>query len=209
MRKNILFASAFIAMLTLTGCGAGTTKNTSLLNGYTPNTAGISNALNSVIGELLKGQTSAADITGTWTYNAPKIVFETENLLSQLGGAVASSKMEAMLEKQLNRIGMSAGKSKLTLNSDKSYTLVTNKRTYNGTYTFDSSSHKLVLQGSLGLSSLTCTATINGKELYMLFDADKLLSFATGIAGNSSNLTSLASMLNNYNGLKLGWSMTR
>ncbi len=210
MKKLFICASAFVGLLTLSGCGAGTSKNSLTgLNTGNLNTAAIGSALSTVITELMKGQTSAADIVGTWTYSGPKIVFESENLLNQLGSAVASSKLESMLSKQLDKIGLDAGKSQLTLKSDKTYTFVMSKKTYTGTYTYDASTKKLVMQGSLGLSTLTCTATINGNQLHMLFDADKLLTFATGIAGSSSNLSTISSLLKAYNGLKLGWAMTR
>ncbi|MBR5608615.1 MAG: DUF4923 family protein [Bacteroidaceae bacterium] len=45
--------------------------------------------------------------------------------------------------------------------------------------------------------------------MYMLFEADKLLTFATGIAGTSSTLSTLSTLLKSYNGLKLGWTMKR
>ena len=93
-----------------------------------------------------------------------------------------------MLSKQLEKIGLSEGKSTLELKSDKTYNFTMGKKTYSGTYTYDAASSKLVLQGSLGLSTLNCTATVKGNELYMLFEADKLLTFATGIAGTSRNI---------------------
>lgn len=114
-----------------------------------------------------------------------------------------------MLSKQLDKVGLSAGKSTLELKSDKTYTFTMGKKTYNGTYTYDAATSKLVLQGAMGLSTINCTATVKGNELYMLFEADKLLTFATGIAGASSNLSTLSTLLKAYNGLKLGWTMKR
>lgn len=209
MRKKVFFASAFAAMLALSGCGAGTTKNTTTSQWANLNKSGLTSGLTSVISELLKSQTSEADVAGTWTYSAPKIVFESENLLNQLGGSIASSKLESMLEKQLGKIGFQEGVSQLTLGTDKKYILTLGKKKYEGIYTFAPASNKLVLQGSLGLSSFTCTATIKGNELYLLFDADKLLSFASGVAGKSSSLSSLSNLLSAYTGLKLGWTMKR
>lgn len=210
MRKTLIIASALSLMLVLNGCGAGTTKKTTtndMLSGI--NTSELSSALTTVIGELLKNKTSSADITGKWTYSEPKIVFESNSMLSQLGAAVASSKIEDMLDKQLKKIGFTAGKSILELKSDNTYTFTVGKKTYNGTYTFDANSNKLVMQGSLGLSTLNCTATVKGNELYMLFDADKLLAVATSVAGASSNLSSLSTLLKSFDGLKLGWTMKK
>ena len=210
MKKTFILCSALCAMMALTGCGAGTTKNATtsqLLQSL--NNTNVQSTLTNVISELLKTKTSEADINGTWTYAEPKIVFESDNILNQLGASVASSKLENMLSKQLEKIGLSEGKSTLELKSDKTYNFTMGKKTYSGTYTYDAASSKLVLQGSLGLSTLNCTATVKGNELYMLFEADKLLTFATGIAGTSSTLSTLSTLLKSYNGLKLGWTMKR
>ena len=210
MKKTFILCSALCAMMALTGCGAGTTKNATtsqLLQSL--NNTNVQSTLTNVISELLKTKTSEADINGTWTYAEPKIVFESDNILNQLGASVASSKLESMLSKQLEKIGLSEGKSTLELKSDKTYNFTMGKKTYSGTYTYDAASSKLVLQGSLGLSTLNCTATVKGNELYMLFEADKLLTFATGIAGTSSTLSTLSTLLKSYNGLKLGWTMKR
>ena len=110
---------------------------------------------------------------------------------------------------KLKKIGFIAGKSNLELKSDNTYTFTVGKKTYNGTYTFDANSNKLVMQGSLGLSTLNCTATVKSNELYMLFDADKLLAVATSVAGASSNLSSLSTLLKSFDGLKLGWTMKK
>ena len=210
MRKTFILCSALCAMMALSGCGAGTTKNaTSSQLLQSLNNPNVQSALTNVITELLKNKTSEADINGKWTYTEPKIVFESDNLLNQLGASVASSKLESMLSKQLDKVGLSAGKSTLELKSDKTYIFTMGKKTYNGTYTYDAATSKLVLQGAMGLSTINCTATVKGNELYMLFEADKLLTFATGIAGTSSNLSTLSTLLKSYSGLKLGWTMKR
>lgn len=210
MKRIFIYSAALAAMMALNGCGAGTTKNAqSSLNTSSLNTAGIASALNTVITELLKNTTSAKDITGTWIYTEPKIVFESENILNQLGSSVISTKLEDMLSKQLGKVGFDAGKSSLTFQDEQKYKFTIGKKEYTGTYTYDAESKKMTMQGSLGLSTMTCTATIKGNELYMLFDADKLLTFVTGFSGTSSSLSTLSKLLSSYNGLKLGWTMTR
>jgi len=45
--------------------------------------------------------------------------------------------------------------------------------------------------------------------MYLLFDSSKLLSIATNLGTSNSSLSSLTSLLGNYSGLKLGWSMKK
>lgn len=205
MKKIHSLVSACAMALMLQGCGTstGTTADNSLGTAAT-------SSLGNVLTSLLSNLTTNTDITGTWTYSNPKIVFESENILSQLGSTVASSKMESMLSNQLTKIGFSS-KSKLTLNSEKSYTFSVGSKDYAGTYTYDTKSHQLKLTGALGITNYSCTAVVKNGELYMLHDADNLLALATKLSTGSKNttLSTLSSLLGNYSGLKLGWTMKK
>ena len=151
--------------------------------------------------------TSKQTLVGSWTYYGPKVVFESENILSQIGGQVLSSNLEQKLGTQLSKMGFSAGKSALTLNNDGTCTLTLGSKTLNGTYTYDANSHKMTLTDVLGLGQMTCTVSVQNGQLMMLFDADKLLSVATSISSKSTS--TLASLLQSYTGLKLGWAMSK
>jgi len=104
-------------------------------------------------------------------------------------------------------MGFSAGKSALTLNNDGSCSLVLGNRTLPGTYVYDASANKMTLTGVLGVGQMTCTVSTQSGQLYMLFDADKLLAVATSLSSKSTS--SLASILQSYSGLKLGWAMKK
>lgn len=230
MKKGIIVAlSAATLSLSLASCGMGSTGSVASSNlggtAVTGTTAGTGLAggllgsaltggtgtgvLGSVLSNLLSTKTSESSLVGTWTYSAPKVVFESENVLAKLGGTVASNKVETTMSKYLKKMGMTAGKSKLTLNSDKTCTFVNNGKTINGTYAFDSNSSKLTITGALGVSTITCTATVSGNELHMLFDADKLLSIMTGLGSSLSTTSTISTLLSNYNGMKVGWTMTK
>lgn len=218
MKKHYTLASIIAASLFLSSCGLGTSQSAASAGSALGQVAGNSlgnaastgaNILGNVLSNLLGTKTSQQSIQGTWTYSAPKVVFESESILAKIGSSVASSKIENTLSSQLKKIGFTGGKSKITFNSDGTCIMALSNKTYNGTYTFDSNTSKLTITGTLGVANLTCTATVNGNELYMLFDADKLLNVASAVSGVSSSLSTLTSLLNNYNGLKLGWAMTK
>ncbi len=226
MKKSIVrLLSLTFVTLSLASCGMGTKSSVASSNlGGTTSTGssltsgllggalsgnGGSSLLGSVLGNLLGTTTSESSLVGTWTYAAPKVVFESENILAKLGGAAVSSKVESTLSTYLQKIGLKSGKSQLTLKEDNTCTFNYNGKTVNGTYTYDSSSNKMTIQGALGVSSMTCTVTVSGNELYMLFDADKLLSVMTGLGSTVSSTSTISSLLKNYNGLKLGWTMKK
>lgn len=207
MKKIRSFAAIVAASLTLASCGFGTTGTTTTNTDTSALQQTGAGVLGTLLGTLLGNTTSQQSLVGTWTYYGPKVVFESENILSQLGGQVVSSNLESKLGTQLQKMGFSAGKSKLVLNSDNSCTLALGTKSWPGTYVYDSSSHKLTMTGVLGLAQLTCTVSVQGNQLYMLFEADKLLSVATSLSSKSSS--TLSSLLNSYSGLKLGWTMTK
>lgn len=191
----------------------GTHANGSLAGGLlgsalTGNTGGAGQLLNVLTG-LLGTKTSESSLVGTWTYSAPKVVFESESIMAKLGGAVVSNKVESTLGKHLKKMGMIAGKSHLTLNKDKTCTFTYKTKSYNGTYTYDTNTSTLTITGALGVSTMTCTATVSGNELHMLFDADKLLNVMTGLGSSLTTNATLSTLLKSYNGMMLGWTMTR
>ena len=152
MKKSIVrLLSLTFVTLSLASCGMGTKSSVASSNlGGTTSTGssltsgllggalsgnGGSSLLGSVLGNLLGTTTSESSLVGTWTYAAPKVVFESENILAKLGGAAVSSKVESTLSTYLQKIGLKAGKSQLTLNEDNTCTFNYNGKTVNGTYT--------------------------------------------------------------------------
>lgn len=213
--KKIIPAAILAASLTLTSCGFGTTGTTTtgttdvasaLLGSNSLQQTG-TGLLGTLLSSVLGNTTTQQSLVGTWTYSGPKVVFESENILSQLGGQVVSSNLEQKLGNQLNKMGFTAGKSVLVLNSDNTCTLTVGSRTLAGTYVYDSNTHKLTLTGVLGVGQMTSTVSVQAGQLLMLFDADKLLTVATSLSSKSTS--TLSSLLQSYSGLKLGWAMTK
>ena len=216
MKKINFLAVVLAASLSLTSCGLGllpaastaasTTAATGSLLGNSLTTTG-AGLLGNLLTNLLQGTTSQQSLEGTWTYFGPKVVFESENILSQIGGQVVSNNLEQKLGTQLSKMGFTTGKSVLVLNADNTCTLTIGSKTLPGTYIYDSSTNKLTITGALGVGQVVCTATVQGNQLFLLFEADKLLSVATSISAKTAG--SLSSLLQSYTGLKLGWVMTK
>ncbi len=227
MKKFLTLAAIVAASLTLNSCGMGNnsanTMTPGLAGGALPGTVGNNgslltsaltstgtNVVGTVLGTLLGGSTaSAKSLVGTWVYSDPKVVFESTSILAQLGSSVASSKIETTLKNQLTKMGFKAGKSTLTLNEDKTCVFALNGRTLNGTYAYDTNTNTLTITGALGVSSVSCTCTMNAGQLYMLYEADKLLAMATNLSAMTTTTTTLSTLLSSYSGLKVGWSMSR
>ena len=212
MKKLHSFAAIVAVSLTLSSCGLGglgTTGTTTNTGTSTTDILGATGTglLGTVLSSILGNTTNQQSLVGTWTYYGPKVVFESENILSQIGGQVVSSNLEQKLGTQLQKMGFTAGKSSLVLNSDNTCTLTLGTKSLPGTYTYDSSTNKMTLTGVLGVGQMTCTVSVQSGQLLMLFDADKLLAVATSLSSKSTS--TLSSLLQSYSGLKLGWAMSK
>ena len=231
MKKNSIFAAIMAVCLSLSSCGTtGAAALGSILSGTTGTTgtteAGTTDAgsvlgsagatiLNSLLGSILSSTLTEQSIVGTWTYQQPEVRFESENLLAKAGGEVAAANIEQKLNTYLGKIGITKGATTYTFKEDKTFSISTGSKTIStGTYTFDANSKTLTLQGSLGLLNQTCTVGMDGTNLCLLYDADKLLTAANAV-GNllgkaSSTLGSITSILgSNYKGMKLGFQLAK
>lgn len=218
MKRNLSILSLVLFSIVLSSCQAFNyqkdtkTDASSLLdNALAGNTSQTTtDLLGRVLSYLLYGNTISQDnIIGTWTYSSPKVIFESENILAKLGSDIASDKIEQTLGDQLSRIGFAKGKTTLTFNKDNTCSFTYGSRTYPGTYKFDASANRLTITDAFGVGNVKCTACKNGNELYLLFDSNKVLSVLNTLSNSSLGNATTASVLGNYKGLKLGWSMTK
>ena len=213
MKKLNAYLLVACASAVLSGCGLGTTGSPiagGTLNNTTTST--LSSTGTTVIGTLMStllgNTTSKNTIVGTWVYSKPKVAFESENILAQLGSAVASSKLESTLDKQLKKIGFTSGKTTFVFQNDGTCVVTMGTRSIPGTYTYNSKTGQMTIKGALGMSSVTPYVSVMGNEMYVMFEADKLLS-VMGAVSSVAKTTTLSNLLGNYNGVKLGWTLVR
>lgn len=226
MKKTTLMAAIASASLLMSSCGLGTTNNanngnstanllgTALVGALAGNNnvAANNNTGNSLLSGGLSiltsllgnGKITSAAIVGTWTYAQPQVSFESNNALGQIGGELMANSLEKQLSTQLEKIGLKAGVSKFTFDNNGNVAMTIGGKTTNGTYQLNG--NQLTMTGALGVAKLTSTVTINANQLYMLFDASTLFTSLTKLG---SNISTLSSLLKNFNGMKLGWSMTK
>ena len=216
MKKLFVSVVVMATSVLICGCGMGTTGGLPAGGSTTSSpatTSVLTNAGTNVLGTLLQSvlgaKTSTNSIVGTWTYQAPKVTFQSESILAQVGSSLASSKIESVLGAQLKKLGFQAGKTTMTFNADGSCQITRSGKTLPGTYSYNSSSGVMTIQGAFGVANVSPYVTVMGSELYMLFQADKLLSMLTSISSATTATSTLSNLLGNYSGLQLGWTMTR
>ena len=226
MKKLSIFAATVLTAFMLSGCGAGTgssiasgtsttsTTNTSAAGGLAAVGSSLlsgstgSSLLGTLMSSLLGNTTTQSSIIGTWVYSKPKIAFESESILAQLGSTIASNKLESSLDTQFKKLGFTAGKTAFTFQQDGSCTMTLGSRSIPGTYTYNSKTGQMTIKGTLGLTNITAYVSVMGSEMYILFDADKLLNVMSAVS-SVTKVSTLSSLISNYNGIKIGWTLTK
>ena len=185
----------------LGGSNAGNGSNSSSNAGSI-----INGILNNVIGS---GTFKQADLCHTWKYSKPGCAFTSENLLAKAGGEIAASKVEDKLEGYYKKFGFSSSNTYFTFNTDGTFSAKIDGKAWNGNYTFDEKTHAIQLKGLLLSASGYATKTTNGISL--LFDQKKLLNLIKTLSAfkGSSTLSAVGSIANNYDGMRIGFEMTK
>lgn len=183
------------------------------------------------LGDIVSGllgmdKVSENSIVGTWNYNVPAVVFESENILTNVGGSAASKAIEQKLQNYLNKVGFTSGKVKITFNEDKSgsiqfanknipfqWSVADTDLTINLASTAFSQLTSSTKLGKLTTFKVNCKMTSDGMQL--AFKADKLAQFlskvlsAVGSATNNTTLTTLTAATKSINGMYLGLTFVK
>ena len=179
--------------------GGGTTTGSSIISGI----------LNNVIGSATFSQ---ADLCAhTWKYSKPGCAFTSENLLAKAGGEIAASKIEEDLSKYYSKFGFSKSNTYFTFKTDGTFAAKIDGKSWNGTYTFDEKTHAIQLKGLLLSASGFATRTANGISL--LFEQKKLLTLVKTLSKlnltGSTTMSAVSSIVDNYDGVRIGFEMTK
>ena len=167
----------------------------------------INGILNNVIGS---GTFSKQDLCAhTWKYSKPGCAFTSENLLAKAGGEIAANKVEEKLGEYYSKFGFSGSNTYFTFKTDGTFAAKIDGKSWQGNYTFDEKTHAILMKGLLLSMSGYATKTTNGISL--LFDQTKLLNLikTMGALKGSSTLSAIGTIANNYDGMRVGFEMTK
>ncbi|MCR5819665.1 MAG: DUF4923 family protein [Bacteroidaceae bacterium] len=222
MKKLFLNTAIVVTVFSLTACVPASTSTTSTTSTSTSTASsssagGIlggllgsgSGAVGNILSSLFSTSLQQKDLYGTWNYKEPKVAFESENLLAKAGGTVAAATVEQKLSGYLAKVGITAGSSTFTFNEDGTYSLGSRTKTlYSGKYTFDADKKTIKMTGMFGMANFTASVGKSGSNIYLMFDADMVLSGATTITKLLGKST-ISSLLGNYEGMQVGFTLAK
>lgn len=188
--------------------------------------SGLSSVGDFVAGLLGKGKVSESSLIGTWNYKQPAVVFESENMLTNVGGMAAGKAAEKKLQTYLDKIGFTAGKVKIVFKEDGTGTVTYSKKNIPIQWSIADSDLTIKL-GSSALSKYSTSSKL-GKyttfkmnckvsltSLQLSFKADKLVDFlskiisAAGKVSNSSAISTVAGLADKVDGMYLGLTLEK
>lgn len=214
MKKIIL---AIYAMLFLGAISAGAVDPRDILRGLssksdsTTQNSGLG-AIGNIIGNLTSNNKfTVDDLVGSWTYTGPAVSFASDNALKNIGGAAAATAVETKLEPYYKRLGFT--RTTLTVNQDHSFEMKMGVIQFKGTIEKTDDGNLKFNFSALGrnLGAVAAHATKSGNTLNITFDSTKMVKMLTTVSSklNISTLKTLSSLLNAYDGIYMGYKMTK
>ena len=191
-----------LSSLAGTGSTAANSDGTALTTGGV-----VSGLLNSVLNTFVTVDQNT--IVGTWNFKGSAFVLESENVLASLGSEVLASQMEAKVDQYLAKLNIKEGMCRITFNNDGSFVFAAGDRTMGGTYELNSATKELVM--NFGLLSTTAFLVYDAGTINIVYQSDALLNLvkAFGAKGDNSTLALLGSLINQYDGLRIGMAFAK
>ena len=183
----------------------------------------VTNVLGAILGNSLTLSNEALE--GTWNYEGVACVLESENALSNIGGTVVTSTIEAKLDEKLTKIGITPGNCSFTFVNDGTCTINVNGRDLQGKYELNAEEKVIVFTFVYDKLPLKTYVSYEIQNLNIVFKADRLLAFIKNVASYFSNgatgeqlgqlqsvmqtVGTIGSLLENYDGMMLGAKLSR
>lgn len=169
-------------------------------------------AATSIVDNLTGGKATELLLPGTWTYVSPAVRLTSSDAIAEALGSATTASLETKLKKVYDYAGIKAGSCSFTFTTEDAFTMTVGKRSYTGKYTYDAPTHKLELVFNttlIKLGSMSGYAYIDGDNVDLVFDCSKLFDFVVKLGTKVSALGSLTKIAENYDGMMLGFSLSR
>ncbi len=154
------------------------------------------------------GQLTQLALVGTWNYTGPGVKFESDDILSEVGGAALQTSVTSKLASAYAMAGIKKGACTFVFNKDNTFTAKMGTRDLSGTYEFDASTHVITLnfaKGTVNLGSVPGHAYISGTELQLVFPVTKLVDMMTKMGSKVTSMATISALLQKYKDVYIGF----
>lgn len=164
-----------------------------------------------LLGSILNSFTTVNEktIVGTWYFKGSAFVFESENALASLGSDVVATQLEAKVDQYLAKYNIKEGMSSITFNEDGTFMFVMGDRYVEGNYELNVSTKELTM--TFGMFKTIANLVYDAGMINLVYQSDGLLRIlkSAGAKGNNSTLALLTTLLNQYDGLRIGMAFAK
>ena len=146
------------------------------------------------------------------SYGDPAVRLVGSDVLADMLANTATQTIESKLKKAYEYAGIKSGACSFTFDKDGGFSMMVGKRTLSGTYTFEAATHKLQLSfdsSLIKMGAMTGYAFIDGDNVDLVFDCPKLFDLIVKLGAKVSSLSALTTIVEKYDGMMLGFSLTR
>ena len=209
MKKNIIKLAVMALMLIGGGNSASAQLNLgNILGGITgnSNTSDLVSGLTSIFSS--NKQATADNIVGTWSYDSPAIVFESEDFLTKTGAALAANKLETSIQNTLAKYGITKDEFSITFKEDGTFTETIRGKSYSGKWAVEDSKLQLTYQ----IKTMEITTQKEGDQLMFVTDASKLLNLIQTLGAKTatrSSFSTITALAKNIKGMKVGLTLVK
>ena len=140
------------------------------------------------------------------------MTFEGGDLLSSVAGEALAAKLSTKLTTAYNAVGIKPGSCSFTFNNDDTFSAIIGKRTLTGTYVYDTETFAITLNFDsklVKLGTMTGYAHLTATGLDLVFDCTRLVKMLSTLGAKVSVLSSVTSLLGNYDKANVGFSLTK
>lgn len=151
------------------------------------------------------------DLVGTWNYVQPAVAFQSENFLQKAGGAAAATVIVDKVRPYYQTVGLD--KVSFTFKDDGTMSMGVGRLALTGAYSQQEDGSfifDIQIKGK-SIKKMQAFVTRQMKNICVTFDASGLISLINTVANFTGNSTAqgLASVLNSYDGLTVGFELAK
>ena len=169
------------------------------------------------INKATGGELTAKTIIGTWKYSQPGVKLSSDDTLSELTAAAATTSIQKKIAPYYEMVGVKPGICKFVINDDGTFSSTFGQKTYSGTYTFDPKTNAFSLKyggnnalaGLVDMGAIPAYAYMNGDKLQIVFPMDKLLKIITSLGSSLDSLSGVTEIFKSYTSMKIGFEFSK
>lgn len=148
-------------------------------------------------------------IVGTWNFKGSAFVFDSENALASLGSDAVATQLEAKVDRYLAKFNIKQGMCTITFNEDGTFMFVMGERYVEGDYELNTETKELTM--TFGMFKTIANLVYDAGTINLVYQSDGLLRIlkAVGAKNSTGTLALLNTLLNQYDGLRIGMAFEK